>query len=33
MFGLIALFDKETEQISKDIWKELKRKVDLFICL
>lgn len=26
MYGLIALFDEKTEQIIKDIWKELKEQ-------
>ncbi|MGE7924176.1 2'-5' RNA ligase family protein [Viridibacillus arvi] len=26
MYGLIAIFDEQTEQIIKDIWKELKEK-------
>jgi len=26
MYGLIALFDEKTEQVIKDIWKELKEK-------
>ncbi|WML48684.1 hypothetical protein RCG23_00590 [Neobacillus sp. PS3-34] len=30
MFGVIALFDEQTEQIINDIWKELREKLISF---